>query len=60
MDGNCGSGMRFTLGMAAGVVVGAAVGMVMAPSQRQMKRMANQAAKKVGEAVDMLTEAMDL
>ena len=59
MDSCCG-GMKFGLGMAAGMVVGAAVGMVMAPSQGQMKRAANNAAKKVGEAVDMLTEAMDL
>ena len=52
-------GMKFGLGMAAGMVVGAAVGMVMAPSQRQMKRTAHKAVKKVGQAADMLTETMD-
>lgn len=52
-------GMKFGLGMAAGMVVGTAVGMVMAPSQRQMKRTAHKAVKKVGQAADTLTESID-
>ena len=52
-------GVKFGLGMAAGMVVGAAVGMVMAPSQRQMKYTAHKAAKKVGQAADTLTERME-
>ena len=61
MNGTCCSGGgKFIMGMAAGMVAGAAIGMTMAPSHRQIKRAAHQAAKRGNEAVESLTEAMDL
>ena len=42
--------------MAAGTVLG----MSMAPSQRQIRRAAHMAAKRVNEAVDSLADALDL
>ena len=39
---------------------GAALGMTIAPSHRQIKRAAHMAAKRVNEAVENLAEAMDL
>ena len=42
------------------VAAGAALGMTMAPSHRQIKRAAHMAAKRVNEAVENLAEAMDL
>lgn len=43
-----------------GMAAGAALGMTMAPSHRQIKRAAHMAAKRVNEAVENLAEAMDL
>ena len=37
---------------------GAAMGMTMAPSRREMRRVAHKAAKNVTEAVETLTDAM--
>ena len=59
MNMDCGMG-KFVLGMALGTTIGAAIGMTVAPSQRQIRRAAHNAAKKVSEAVDALTEAMDM
>ena len=42
------------------MAAGAALGMNMAPSHRQIKRAAHMAAKRVNEAVENLAEAMDL
>ena len=50
----------FMLGLTAGAAAGAALGMTMAPSHRQIKRAAHMAAKRVNEAVENLAEAMDL
>ena len=50
----------FMLGLTAGAAAGAALGMTMAPSHRQIKRSAHMAAKRVNEAVENLAEAMDL
>ena len=55
----CGCG-KFLLGAASGVMLGTAIGMTMAPSRREMKRMANRAAKHVSEAVETLTDAMGM
>ncbi len=55
----CGAG-KFVLGLAAGGAMGFAIGMTMAPSHRQLKRAAHQAAKKVNQAVENLAEAIDL
>ena len=61
MNNCCGSGYgKFIMGMATGMVAGAAVGMAMAPSHRQIRRAAHMAAKRVNEAVENLAEAMDL
>lgn len=54
-----GSG-KFILGMTAGMALGTAIGITVAPSQRQMRKAAHDAAKKVNDAVDALTNAMDL
>ena len=56
----CGGCGKFVAGMAMGLMAGAAWGMAMAPSHRQLKRAANQAAKKVNQAVDRLADAMDM
>lgn len=61
MNGNSCSGCgKFVMGMTAGIVAGTALGMTMAPSQRQIKRAAHMAAKRVNEAVENLADAMDL
>jgi hypothetical protein len=41
-------------------MAGMALGMTMAPSHRQIRRAAHKAAKRVNEAVESLTDAMDL
>ena len=51
---------KFALGMAAGMMAGAARGMSMAPSQNRIKRAAHTAARRVNEAVDNVADAMDL
>ena len=51
---------KFMLGMTAGMAAGAAIGMTMAPSQRRMKQAAHKAARHVTEAVETLTDAMNL
>lgn len=61
MTGNsCGGCRKFVVGMAAGLAAGTALGMTLAPSQRQIKRAAHMAAKRVNEAVENLADAMDL
>lgn len=55
----CGCG-RFILGMTTGLVAGAAVGMTLSPSRREVRRMANKAAKHVTQAVENLTDAMGI
>ena len=47
---------KFWCGMAAGLVAGAAAGMVLAPSKRGMRRAAHKAVRNVNCAVN---EAMD-
>ena len=59
-NSGCGGCGKFVLGVATGMAAGAALGMTMAPSHRQIKRAANMAAKRVNEAVENLAEAMDL
>jgi len=56
----CNGWGKFTAGLAMGMVAGAAWGMSMAPSHRQLKRAAHQAAKRVNQAVDRLADAMDM
>ena len=56
----CGGWGKFAVGMTMGMMAGAVWGMAMAPSQRQLKRAAHQAAKKVNQAVDRLVDAMDM
>ena len=56
----CSGGGKFMMGMAAGMMAGTVLGMAMAPSHRQIKRAAHQAAKRVNEAVDHFTEALEL
>ena len=51
-NSGCGGCGKFVLGVATGMAAGAALGMTMAPSHRQIKR--------VNEAVENLAEAMDL
>jgi gas vesicle protein len=51
---------RFILGMATGIMAGAAIGITMAPSHRQLKRAAHIAAKRVNDAVENLADAIDL
>ena len=51
---------RFLIGVATGVLAGAALGITVAPSHRKIKRVANMAAKRVNEAVENLTDAIDL
>ncbi|MCI8423221.1 MAG: hypothetical protein HFF50_06795 [Lawsonibacter sp.] len=60
MHQTCGSCGKFFAGMATGIAAGAALGMTMAPSHRQIKRAAHMAAKRVNEAVENLADAMDL
>ena len=55
----CGWG-KFAVGLLGGMAAGYALGMTMAPSHRQLKRAAHQAAKKVNQVVEDLAEAMDL
>lgn len=55
----CGCG-KFFLGAATGMMLGTAIGMTMAPSRREIKRMANKAAQHVSEAVETLTDAMGM
>ena len=55
---NAGGYGAFLLGMTAGAMAGAAVGMTMAPSRREMKRAAHKAAMHVPEAVETLTQVM--
>lgn len=55
----CGTG-KFVLGMTMGMAAGAMIGMTMAPSRREMRRVANKAAKHVTEAVETLTDAMGM
>lgn len=55
----CGTG-KFVMGMVAGMAVGAAVGATMAPPSSQIKRTAHKAAKRLNDAVDRLTETLDL
>ena len=55
MNGTCCSGGgKFIMGMAAGMVAGAAIGMTMAPSHRQIKRAAHQAALRFISAMKSL------
>ena len=55
----CGTG-KFVLGMTMGMAAGAMIGMAMAPSRREMRRIAHKAAKNVTEAVETLTDAMGM
>ncbi len=57
--GSSGCG-TFLMGAAAGMMAGAAMGAMMAPSSRQIKRTAHKAAKRVNEAIDHLADAMDM
>lgn len=58
---NCnGSHGHFFLGLGMGMVIGSVIGMNMAPSRREIKKVAHKAAKSVNEAVDHLTEAMGM
>ena len=57
---NCSGWGKFVLGLAGGMAAGYVVGMTMAPSHRQLKRAAHQAAKKVNQVVEDLADAMDL
>ena len=59
-NSGCGGCGKFVLGVATGMAAGAALGMTMAPSHRQIKRAAHMAAKRVNEAVENLAVAMDL
>ena len=54
-----GSG-TFILGMTAGMVLGTSIGMMVVQNQHPIRHAANQTAKRVGEAVDHLTDSMDL
>lgn len=56
----CNGWSKFALGLTMGMAAGAVWGMEMAPSHRQLKRAAHQAAKKVNQAVDRLVDAMDM
>ena len=56
----CGGAGKFAVGLFAGMVAGTAIGMTMAPSHRQLKRAAHQAAQKLNKAVENLTDAIDL
>lgn len=59
MNCNCSHG-HFFLGLGMGMVIGSMIGMNMAPSRREIKKVAHKAAKSVNEAVDHLTEAMGM
>jgi hypothetical protein len=58
-DCGCAGSGKFMLGMAMGMAVGGTVGMMMNTPRRQMKRAANSAVKRVNEALDHLSDAMD-
>lgn len=60
MNNCCCSHGHFFWGMAAGLMVGAVVGMTVSPSRREIKRMTHKAAKSVSEAVENLTDAMGM
>lgn len=61
MDHGMGHGSgKFLLGITAGMALGTAIGITVAPSQQQMRKATHTAAKKVGDAVDTLTNAMDM
>ena len=53
---------EFLRGMGMGMVAGAALGMAMAPKRRKMnlKKAANKAIHSVGNAMENMTDAMDL
>ena len=51
---------KFVTGMAAGMVAGAALGTMLAPSGRELKKAAHRAACKVNQAVDHFTDSLDL
>ena len=51
---------KFVTGMAAGMVAGAALGTMLAPSGRELIMAAQRAARKVNLAVDHFTDSLDL
>ena len=51
---------KFVTGMAAGMVAGAALGTMLAPWGRELKKAAHGAARKVNQAVDHFTDSLDL
>ena len=53
---------EFLRGMGMGMVAGAALGMAMAPKKRKMnlKKAAGRAIQTVGEAVENISDAMDM
>ena len=51
---------KFVTGMAAGMVAGAALGTMLAPSGRELKKAAHRATRKVNQAVDHFTDSLDL
>ena len=51
---------KFVTGMAAGMVAGAALGTMLAPSGRELKKAAHRAARKVNQAVDNLANAIEM
>jgi gas vesicle protein len=57
---SCNGYGKFIMGMTTGMMAGMALGVTMAPSHRQIRRAAHKAAKRVNEAVESLTDAMDL
>ncbi len=54
---NCGYG-KFVTGMATGFMVGAAMGMAMSPSRREMKKMAHKAVDRMSEVMEAMTDAI--
>lgn len=56
---SCGTG-RFAAGMVAGFVTGAAVGIVMSPSRRELKRTANNAVRYVNHVVGQLSDSLGM
>ena len=58
MNNHCSCG-GFLAGTALGLAAGSILGMTMAPSHRQLKRAAHQAAKQVNQAVERLADAID-
>jgi cyclopropane fatty-acyl-phospholipid synthase-like methyltransferase len=55
----CGWG-KFMVGMAAGMAAGTVLGMSMNPNKRSLRRAARKATGLINDAVDRLTETMDL